>query len=499
MSTTVHEAAAPSRRGPADLAGRAAALLDAVADLDLHALTGQDVHDLIDELENLARRVAGIRAAALSVAEANGLWATSNARTFASWLAVRTQSSTPAANRAVKEARTLRDHLPATREALVRGRIGHEHAGALARHATRSPAQREALGRADVGEEFLVDHARQMNANHFTRLVKGWAHQADPEHADRSWRSDTGSNHLTLAATLDGYHLQGWLDTAGGQALETALTAEMGRPATDDPRPYGQRRADALVGLARHALDNGHVQPGARIRPHLSVTVSYETLRALADALGTARPQLPPGTHQPDLPLPATERDGGRDDNRTWVERWAPGDDHIISAAIDYPVLAGHAPATLEDGQPIPSSLLARLACDSQLTRIVFGPGSTVLDVGRTQRIFPAHHTRAIIARDRRCQYPDCQAPPSRCEVHHSLWWSRHHGRTAVDHGILLCWHHHAVIHSQQIDIHRVDGHWQFRDRNGRTILGHPPPGPVASPFAPSRGDPARWGTTHAA
>src|SRR5690625_7781716 len=74
--------------------------------------------------------------------------------------------------------------------------------------------------------------------------------------------------------------------------------------------------------------------------------------------------------------------------------------------------MTGIDPATLEDGTPVSPALLARLACGSGLSRVVFGADSQVLDVGREQRIFPAHMVKAIIARDRHCRAPDCDAPP---------------------------------------------------------------------------------------
>src|SRR5690625_1528199 len=93
---------------PAHPAVRAAAAavnaLQAIAEIDLHDLDGQSVHNLIDRLESAARRVKGLQAEALAVAEAHGLWATSNAPSFSSWLAWRTQIAKPSANRVVKEA-----------------------------------------------------------------------------------------------------------------------------------------------------------------------------------------------------------------------------------------------------------------------------------------------------------------------------------------------------------------------------------------------------------
>jgi hypothetical protein len=114
--------------------------------------------------------------------------------------------------------------------------------------------------------------------------------------------------------------------------------------------------------------------------------------------------------------------------------------------------------------------------CDAEVTRIVFGPDSQLLDVGRSRRTFTGQLRRAIIARDRHCQYPGCHAPPRLCECHHCSHWARDHGTTDARKGILVCWHHHDHVHTHGIEIHRkpgndqTPGHWQFTDRNGQPI-----------------------------
>ena len=123
-----------------------------------------------------------------------------------------------------------------------------------------------------------------------------------------------------------------------------------------------------------------------------------------------------------------------------------------------------------QDGTPIPRTLLDRLACDSELHRVLFGPHSEVLDVGRSERTFTRARRTALIARDKHCQYPTCTAPPALCEGHHVDHWARDHGPTAVHNGILLCWHHHALVHHRHLDIHRHDGRWVFVDPHGTPV-----------------------------
>jgi len=78
--------------------------------------------------------------------------------------------------------------------------------------------------------------------------------------------------------------------------------------------------------------------------------------------------------------------------------------------------------------------------------RIVFGPDSQILDVGRKQRLFTEPMRRAIVARDRHCRFPGCDRPPQWCDIHHLKHWL-HGGPTSVSNGVLLCRFHHTLAH----------------------------------------------------
>ena len=464
--------------------------LGTVADSDWHTLGGQRAHEALDVLETIERRLAAVRADVVNTIDSDGLWALDGQRTFRSWLQERTGTTPAAASRQVRHSRALRDLLPLTHQALADGSISQEHVAALVREATVTDRLRAQLSDATMGEAFLVEQAQAMHAGSFTKLVKTWAVQADPEAADRNWRDSGAKEELTLSPTLDGFHVAGWLSQVSGQVVQTALAAHMGRKGKDDERTPAQRRAAALVSLAHQSLDLGEQQSHARIRPHLTVTVSWETFEALVAASGSVipprrsdgRPHNPDSSMSFDADSTLTALGGPRDpgaqgnlfhlsdDARQWLADWQPGQDVVIPAAIDYGSLTGVEPATLEDGAPVAPSLLARLACDSSLSRVVFGPESTILDVGREKRIFPANMVKAIVARDRHCQYPGCDEPPGFGEIHHALQWYRDQGPTSVEHGILLCWNHHDWVHAQGITIVRSDGAWYFHNRHGWLI-----------------------------
>ena len=63
-----------------------------------------------------------------------------------------------------------------------------------------------------------------------------------------------------------------------------------------------------------------------------------------------------------------------------------------------------------------------------------------------------------------------CTAPPVLCECHHIEHWARDHGSTSVDNGILLCVHHHEVVHNRNLEIHRAHGRFVFLDAHGMVI-----------------------------
>lgn len=111
-----------------------------------------------------------------------------------------------------------------------------------------------------------------------------------------------------------------------------------------------------------------------------------------------------------------------------------------------------------------------------------------MIDVGRSERTYTGPRRKAVVARDGTCRYPGCTAPPALGEVHHVAEWARDHGDTDVNTGILLCWHHHDVVHRRHVQIRpSSSGGWLFRTRHGVPIPAGAPPG---------RGTEAGWRST---
>ncbi|MFL5496357.1 MAG: DUF222 domain-containing protein [Gemmatimonadales bacterium] len=83
-------------------------------------------------------------------------------------------------------------------------------------------------------------------------------------------------------------------------------------------------------------------------------------------------------------------------------------------------------------GATVHPKVLARLACDTPLRRILLDSQGAVLHYGRAQRLASPHQKRALAVRDGGCAIPGCSAPPEWTDVHHIISWE-HGGRTDVD------------------------------------------------------------------
>ncbi|GAB3545255.1 HNH endonuclease signature motif containing protein [Arthrobacter tumbae] len=107
--------------------------------------------------------------------------------------------------------------------------------------------------------------------------------------------------------------------------------------------------------------------------------------------------------------------------------------------------------------QQLSARSIRKLACDAGILPLILGGEGQVLDIGRTQRLFPPHLRRALVARDKGCAFPDCTTPATWCEAHHTIPWATG-GTTTINHGVLLCsWHHHQIH----------QGNWTVESING--------------------------------
>ncbi len=120
------------------------------------------------------------------------------------------------------------------------------------------------------------------------------------------------------------------------------------------------------------------------------------------------------------------------------------------------------------EGRPDPISLetVERTVCTAGTVQVVFDANGQAIDVGREQRLFTRRQRIALAARDGGCRWPGCERPPAWTEAHHIRHWKRDRGKTDLENGILLCRHHHVLLH---------DNHWEIRLTDGEYWLIPPP------------------------
>jgi len=134
---------------------------------------------------------------------------------------------------------------------------------------------------------------------------------------------------------------------------------------------------------------------------------------------------------------------------------------------------AGEGAATLE-GQTASISIQTaeRIGCADGYQPVVFRPDGSI-DVGRSQRLFTERQRVALSAIWGGCAVDGCDRPPSWCEAHHGIPWS-HGGRTDIQDGVLLCRHHHMLLHNNGWKISRPPGRghtgWTITSPDGRTL-----------------------------
>jgi Domain of unknown function (DUF222) len=123
--------------------------------------------------------------------------------------------------------------------------------------------------------------------------------------------------------------------------------------------------------------------------------------------------------------------------------------------------------AVTEDGlTALPATVAERHICETGAVPVTVDACGNPLDVGRESRLYTPTQRIALAIRDGGCRWTGCDRPSSYCEAHHIDHWTRDHGHTNIDRGILLCRFHHMQLHHAG---------WHItRDRKHDFVLHHP-------------------------
>jgi hypothetical protein len=130
----------------------------------------------------------------------------------------------------------------------------------------------------------------------------------------------------------------------------------------------------------------------------------------------------------------------------------------------------------LERGGLVSMEAVRRISCDATITLAVDDELGHTMYEGRARRDPSGPQHREVRRRDRHCRFPGCSNVVF-TNVHHIKEWKPDRGPTDLDNLVLLCVHHHGLVHSKQW---RMSGNpnelLTFVGPSGRAMESRPSP-----------------------
>lgn len=373
-------------------------------------------------LQQLADAVAAASVTAVEAFDAHGDGQVLHgAASTAAWLRGALRVTGAEASQRVRIARASRDLLDEPLERLRSGSITYDHLTAIERGVRHLPAADQS-----AAVTLLTDLALQVPVAEVRAAGRHLQFVTDPDGALAESQRQFDRRYLTMAPLMDGMTaLDGLLDAESAALLTSALQPFLVPADAHDTRTASQRRADGLMQIVQSATDQALLPTVGGQRPQLHVVIDPRAGR--------------------NTPLPP-----GRLDQ-------SPGATWLTPAGV------------------------ARVACDAQLTALLLNTSGTVVDLGRTQRLFSPGQRRLLAARDCGCRFPGCDRPPAHTDAHHVIPWLDG-GRTDVANAILLCRHHHRLVHEGGWTLHLhhpaagTHSDLTFTGPNGQHLTSRPRP-----------------------
>ncbi|MDP9028094.1 MAG: HNH endonuclease [Actinomycetota bacterium] len=302
----------------------------------------------------------------------------------------------------------------------------------------------------DVPVDLVTEAAQELLTQAGTLTVERLAGRArdaaaaidDERVADREQKL-RDARYLRLMPQPDGMtRLTGMLDPESAAivvaAFDAATSPRRGGPRFVDPTEAA--RADALV-------------RDPRTTEQIGLDAFVELIR-LGDAID---PAAVLGKREPAVQVLVTERD--------------------LARGVGVAALAGQT-------SPIGIETAQRHTCQAGVVPVMFDTDGQIVNVGREQRLFTRRQRIGIAARDGGCRFMGCPRPPSWCEAHHIEEWKKHRGRTDVADGVLLCRHHHLLVHNNNWKVTRQGAEYSFVPPRSLDPSQRPIVAPANSPIA---------------
>ena len=427
------------------------AALAELAATDVVALPDQQVRDELLGLLGCLHSVSALVACRLDVFDTRELAELDGFRTAKAWLRGFGRLSPGAAAGAHNRARVLRA-LPALQAAALAGAVSAEHVDKV-----HQLTDRVDLEQVKAYDDILADLSATAGPAETQKACERIAAHHDPDGADPDPEAEFERRDLSVSQSGGMTQVRGRLDPEGGAALLAVLDAIMRPPAKDDPRSAGQRRADAMVDLCRATLAGGELSTVHGVRPQIGLLITPQQLTGLATAAG--------GVAAGGVSGPALAAVGVPPVDKPWLD-WVG---------------------------PVSPATARRIACDAEFFRIVLDPRNGLpLDVGSAYRIVPPWIRKAVLARDRTCRWPGCDAPRAWLDIHHVMPWAIYR-RTTVDECLALCRFHHQRVHEAgwALDFDVTTGQVSVTRPDGRPYeLGRSQPWTTPSTQGPASGSP---------
>ncbi len=435
------------RSDTGDEVGQVLAGLAALTTVDVATLPDAQVRAEVLELLRALNQLQAALADRVGSFDTRGLAHADGLRSTAAWVAAFGHISKRAGLALVQRGWLLR-HVPALAAGMRQGSVSAEQ---LAR--VEELVRRIGVAKVRRYDEILALLCESAGPHEVGRACERIGALEDPDGAEPDPEEDHRRRELVFGQVGRSLYVRGRLDAEGAAIVQTAIDALMRPPGAGDERTTPQRRADALVDLARLALSGDQLPSVGGDRPHVALLLTPDALVDAPPADATSERCGDPLTAAgvPELPV------------RPWLN-WVG-----------------------EVGR----TTARRLACDGVIWRAILDPQTGLpLDVGRRYRIVPPWIRRALWLRDRGCRWPGCDTPAEWTDAHHVIpWWQD--GTTEMRRLVSLCRYHHRLVHEGgwTVALDPATGQVQITRPNGSAYeLGPSQPLTAPNPQRPSHG-----------
>ena len=374
-------------------------------------------------------------------------WQKWGMRSCAEWLAWRCDLSLSAAREKMRTAHALR-HLPAVSAAFEDGRLSYSKVRALTRVVDV------------VDEDSLLDYALRVTASQLEERCRE-IRNSRPESVGTAWRA---WEHRSLVVFRD--PVRGMVRITVEMPMEDGeiVAKAIERVAEAGDEAIGLEFAAGHGGV-RDAPAGGH--DGDRVRELRGASPNGWRAQQADALLAMAKATLAGGA----AGVAGVAVGAGVADGAGVVD--GVGAAGKASSAPDNYLVVVHADeGALRGGigrSDLPIETVKRLTCDCSIVKVVEDHDGTPLDVGRKQRVVSTTLRRALWARDRGCIFPGCRNRIY-VQAHHRQHWTNG-GETDIGNLMLLCTHHHRLVHEGGFTIRREqDDRLTFARPDGRVI-----------------------------